>query len=69
MQSSDKYKGAAHTCSLRYNIPKQIAVVLHNGTHDYHFMTKELVKEFEGQVMCLVENTDKYVTFSVPKQK
>ena len=32
-------------------------------------MIKELVKELEGQVMCLVLNTEKYITFSVPMQK
>ena len=33
-------------------------------------MIKELVKEFEGNFGCLGENTEKYITFSVPlKQK
>ena len=45
-----KYSGAAHNiCNLRYKIPKEIAVVFHNGsTYDYHFIIKELVKEFDG---------------------
>ena len=30
---------------------------------------KELVKEFEGNFDCLVENTEKYITFSVPLKK
>ena len=29
-------------------------------------MTKELAKEFEGQIECLGENREKYITFSVP---
>ena len=62
-----KYRGAAHnTCNLRYKIPKEIPVVFHNGsTYDYHFIIKELAKEFE----CLGENTEKYITFSVPIKK
>ena len=49
-----KYRGAAHNiCSLRYKIPKEIPIVFHNGsTYDYHFIIKELVKEFEGNFEC-----------------
>ena len=66
-----KYRGAAHNiCNLRYNVPKEIPVVFHNGsTYDYHFLIKELVKEFEGNFDCLGENTEKYVTFLVPLKK
>ena len=66
-----KYRGAAHNiCNLRYKVPKQIPVVFHNGsTYDYHFIIKELVKEFEGNFECLGENTEKYITFSVPIKK
>ena len=62
-----KYRGAAHNiCNLRYKIPKEIPVVFHNGsTYDYHFIIKELVKEFKGNFECLRENTEKYITFSV----
>ena len=42
----------------------------HNGsTYDYHFIIKELVKEFEGNFECLGENTEKYITFLVPIKK
>ena len=66
-----KYRGAAHNiCNLRYKIPKEILVVFHNGsTYDYHFIIKELVKEFEGNFECLGENTEKYITFSVTIKK
>ena len=62
-----KYRGAAHNiCNLRFKIPKEIPIVFHNGsTYDYHFVIKELVKEFEGNFECLVENTEKYITFSI----
>ena len=66
-----KYRGAKHsTCNLRYKMPKNIPVIFHNGsTCDYHFIIRELVKEFEGNFECLGENTEKYITFSVPIKK
>ena len=66
-----KYREAAHnTWNLRYKIPKNIPVIFHNGsTYDYHFIIKELACEFEGNFECLGENTEKYITFSVPIKK
>ena len=66
-----KYRGAAHnTCNLRYKIPKNIPIIFHNGsTYDYQFIIKELASEFEGNFECLGENTEKYITFSVPIKK
>ena len=49
---------------------KEILIVFHNGsTYDYHFIIKELAKECNGHFECLGENTEKYVTFSVPIKK
>ena len=55
-----KYRGRAHNiCNLRYKVPKEIPVVFHNGsTDDYHFIIKQLAKEFEGNFECLGENTE-----------
>ena len=66
-----KYRGAAHNiCNLRYKVSKEIPLVFHNGSiYDYHFIIKELVKEFEGNFECLGENTEKCITFSVPIKK
>ena len=66
-----KYRGAAHNiCNLRCRIPKEIPIVFHNGsTYDYHFIIKELVKECDGNFECLGENTEKYITLSVPLTK
>ena len=66
-----KYRGAAHnTCNLRYKTPKEIPVVFHNGsTYDYHFKIKELAEVFKGEFECLGENTEKYITFSIPIKK
>ena len=44
--------------------------MFHNGSiYDYHCIIKELVKEFESNFECLGENTEKYITFSVPIKK
>ena len=66
-----KFRGSAHNiCSLRYKTPKEIPVVFHDGsTYDYHFIIKQLAKEFDGRFKCLEENTEKYITFSVPIEK
>ena len=51
---------------MHYEIP----VVLHNGSnYDYHFIIKELVKEFEEEFKCRGKNTEKYKTISVPMKK
>ena len=64
-----RYRGTAHNiCNLRYKIRKEIPVVFHIGsTYNYHFIIKELVKEFDGNFECSGENTVK--TFSVPIKK
>ena len=41
----------------------------HGSTYDYHFIIKESGKEFKGSFECLGENTEKYITFSVPIKK
>ena len=58
------------TCNLELNVLNEIPVVFYNGSnYDYHFIIKELTNEFEGQVECLGENTEKYQTFPVPIEK
>ena len=66
-----KYRNAPHNiCNLRYKIPKEIPIVFHNGsTYDYHFIIKELVKEFEGNFEWLGENTEKYIIIVPLKKK
>ena len=66
-----KFRGAAHSiCNLNYNVPQEIPVKIHNGsTYDYHFLNKELAEEFKVELECLGENTEKYISFSVPIKK
>ena len=45
-------------------------VLFHNGSvYDYHFIIKYLAREFKGNSECLGENTEKYVSFTVPFKK
>ena len=66
-----KFRGAAHNNSnLRYKIPKEILLVFHNdSTYDFHFITKQLAEEFNGEFEFIGENMEKYITFSVPNKK
>ena len=44
--------------------------MFHNGSsYDYHFIIKQLAKEFKGQFECLGEYTEKYITFSLSIKK
>ena len=63
-----KFRGAAHNiCNLRCKVPKKIPVICHNGSaYDWHFIIKQLAEDFEGQIECLGENTQKQISFSVP---
>ena len=66
-----KFRGAAHSiCNLKYKTPKEVPVVFHNGsTYYYHFIIKQVAKELKSQFECLGEDSEKYITFSVPIKK
>ena len=66
-----EYKGGAHSiCNLKYSVPKKIQTAFHSGfKYDYLFIIKELAEEFKKQFTCLVENTEKYITFIVLIEK
>ena len=50
-----KYRGAVPSIfNLKFNVPNEIPIVFHNGSnYDYHFILKELARDFEGQFECL----------------
>ena len=66
-----KFRGAAYCiCNLNYEVPQEIPVKIHNGSkHDYHFINKALEEERKGELECLVENTEKYISSSAPIKK
>ena len=69
--STGEYRGSAHSIhNLKYSIPKKVPIVFHNGFYyDHNFIIKELAEEFKKQSHCLGENTEKYITFTVPMEK
>ena len=55
---------------MNYKITKNIPIVSHNlSSYDSHFIIKELANEFDGELECLGENTEKYISFSVKINK
>ena len=53
-----KFRGDAHCiCNLRYRVPQEIPVKIHNGSdYDFHLIIKELAEEFRGEDFeCLGE--------------
>ena len=63
-------RDAAHSiCNLKYSVTKKIPTTFYNEiNYDYHII-KELAEEFKKQFACLGENTEKYITFTVPIEK
>ena len=51
-------------------MPKKIPIFFHNrSNYNYHFIIKELSKQFKKQFTCLGENIEKYITFTIPIKK
>ena len=65
-----KFRGAAPSkCNLNYKVPKDISIIIHNASYDTHFIINQLAEEFKGELNCIGENMEKYITFSVPIKK
>ena len=61
-------RGAASSiCNSKYSVPKKIPIIIHNrSNYDDHFIVKELAQKFKKQIICLGENTEKYITCAIP---
>ena len=56
-----KFRGAAHSKrNLTYKVPKDIPIIIHDASYGTHF---------KGELNCIGENMEKYITFSVPIKK
>ena len=65
-----KYRGAAHSkCNLNYKVPKDIPIIIHNASYDTNFIINKLAEKFKGELNCIGENMEKYITFSAPVKK
>ena len=51
-------------------MPTKIPTVFDDeSNHDYDFIIKKLAGEIKKQFTCFGENTEKYITFTVPIEK
>ena len=67
---TENFRGAAHSkCNLNYKVQKEIPIIIHNGSYDTYFIINQLAIEFEGELNCIGDNMEKYITFSVPNKK
>ena len=65
-----KFRGAAHSeCNLRYNASKEFPIIIHNAGYDTHFIINQLAIEFDGEINCIGDNMENYITFSVPTKR
>ena len=65
-----EFKVPAHSiCNLKYEVPEEIPVIIHNATYDTHFIINQLAIEFKGELNCIGDNMENYITFSVPIKK
>ena len=65
-----KFRGAAHSkCNLIYKVQKEIPIIIHNASYDTHFILNQLAIEFKGELNCIGDNMEKYITFSVAIKK
>ena len=61
-----KFRGAAHSIwDLRYKVPDNISIIIHNASYDTDFIINQLAKEFKGELDCIGENIENFITFSV----
>jgi len=61
-----KYRGAAHQkCNALFRKPKFVPVFFHNlSCYDVHLFVKNLNSMGEGNIDCISNTEEKYITFS-----
>ena len=59
--NTGKFRGPAHSiCNLKYKVPKEIPIIIHNATYDTHFIINQLAIEFKGELNCIGDNMEKW---------
>ena len=56
-------------CNLNYKVQKEIPIIINNATYDTDFIINQLAIEFKGELKCIGDNMEKFITFSVPIKK
>ena len=68
--NTGKFRRPVHSiCSLKYEVPKEIPIIIHNASYHTHFMLNQLAIEFKDELNCIGDNMEKCITFSVPIKK
>ena len=52
-----------------HKIQKNIPIIIHNARYDTQFIINQLAEEFKGELYCIGEHMEKYITFSAPIKK
>ena len=60
---------AQSKCYLNYTVPKDILITIRNASYDTHFIINQLSEEFKGELDCIGENMENYITLFVPVKK
>ena len=61
-----KFRGAGlRKCNWNYKVPKDILIIIHNTSYDTNFIINQLAEEFKGELNCVGENMEKYITIYV----
>ena len=61
------YRDVEHSiCNIKYSVPKKVPITLIMDLVMINIVLKELAEEFKKQIPSLGENTEKYITFTVP---
>ena len=63
-----KFRGTGHSiCNSRHSMQIDLPVFFHNRTNYYfNLLIEEFAKEYKSDINCILLNTDKYMSFSVP---
>ena len=65
-----KHRSAMHSI-YRYSVPREIPIVLHNGSnYEFHLTIKQVAEKFDSNDFgCLGDYTKKCITFPVSMNK
>ena len=65
-----KFRGVAHSiCNLRHKVSDDMPIIIYNASYETHFIINQLAKESKGELDCIGENMEEYITFSAPIKK
>ena len=49
-----KFRSAPHSkCNLKYKVPKDIPILIHNASYDTHFIINKLAKNLKANLIVL----------------